>query len=326
MKRLQSEYNIMSDTSQFTGPSDTIIRGFIKSGFSVSRKASERIDVVKMKLYNAFNTAELPGSLVLWKQSNLSKQSDPAVLEVWNHTEKYCTFLRETLEMYSIDHRGKCVISSVHVGKRLCNAFWNGYFMVYGDGDLSKYLQPFCRDPMIIYHELTHGVIQYNFPLDYSGQSGAINEHVADVFSVIAHHYLNESTPKCGRWDPGSMIVTKRGMSLRTFDDNKAYDYEELGTDEQVKHASNFYEGPEDEGGVHINSGILNHMFYIFCTLLDEVIWEKPLKIWYGALVGIRHDCEFEEFAGRLATSCDNLYSNRELEFLIGALQGVGIA
>lgn len=294
--------------------------------FSLRRHTSDKLDNIKMKVYNAFNTLDLPGALILWKQSNVSKQSDPAVIQVWKHTEMYCRFLQKILGINSLDGKGKCIITSVHVGKHLSNAIWNGYMMIVGDGDLSKYLHPFYRDPMIIYHELTHGVIQYHFPLDYNGQSGAINEHIADVFSVIIEHYYTNSTPKSGRWNPGDKIITKRDMSLRTFEKGKAYKYDELGEDDQVKHTKDLYEGQDDSGGVHINSGILNHMFYLFCMLLNENIWDKPLKIWYGALIDIPHHCNFEEFASRLAESCDRLYGDRELEFLIGALQSVGIS
>ncbi len=320
----------MPDTSSITGPSDTMgknshYQGFVKSGLSLGRKTNDKLDMIKMKLYNSLNTADIPGSLILWKQANLAKQSDPAIIEVWNHTQNYIMFLRQVLNIYSLDGKGKCVTSSVHVGKHLCNAFWNGYFMIYGDGNLNNYLQPFYRDPMIIYHELTHGLIQYNFPLEYFGESGAINEHVADAFSVIVQHYLDKSPPSEGRWNPGSKIITKRNMSLRTFDDSVAYDYAELGRDDQVKHAKDFYEEEEDFGGVHINSGILNHMFYTFCMELNENIWDKPLKIWFNALMNIRPNCNFEDFASLLAESCNDLYGEEALNILIKALSHVGI-
>jgi len=319
----------MPDTSSVTGPSDEVIkinekRGFINSKFSIGKKTSEKLSVVEIKIYNALNLSELPGVLILWKKSKLNKQSDPAILEVWKYTEKYATFLKDILNIQSLDGKGKCLISSVHVGKKLCNAFWNGYLMVYGDGNPDKYLQPFYKDPMIVYHELSHGLIQFNFPLKYIGESGAINEHVADVISVVAHHYLENNLPKEGRWDPGSMIIIKKNMSLRTFDGTKAYNYKELGVDEQVKHSKDFYSGEDDKGGVHINSGILNHVFYLFCMELNEVIWKKPLNIWLGALMGIREDCNFEEFVGRLASSCDKLYSAKELDILIGSFLKVG--
>lgn len=296
----------------------------MKGGF-IGRRTSDRLDSIKMKVYNALNGSDLPGTLVLWKNSNLNKQSDLAVIEVWRSSERFAHFLRQILSLNSVDNRGKTIISCTHVGKNLCNAFWNGYLMVYGDGNLLKRLRPFYIDPMIVYHELAHSVIQYNFPLEYSGESGAINEHVADVLSVVAQHFIEDSMPNNGRWNPGSMIITDYDMSLRTFLNTKAYNYPELGEDEQVKHAKDFYTGEEDEGGVHINSGILNHAFYLFCMELGEHIWERPLKIWFNALIGIKPNCNFEDFAGRLARCCDELYGNKVLEMLIRALASVGI-
>ena len=40
----------------------------------------------------------------------------------------------------------------------------------------------------------------------------------------------------------------------------------------------------DDNGGVHINSGIPNHAFYLFCAYLGGRAWELPGRVWYRAL------------------------------------------
>ena len=54
--------------------------------------------------------------------------------------------------------------------------------------------------------------------------------------------------------------------------------------DDQPAHMSEFYDGQEDNGGVHINSGIPNKVFYLLCTGLGGNSWDKPLKIWYQTI------------------------------------------
>ena len=263
--------------------------------------------------------------MVVWENEHMKDQTDNAIVTVWKYTLNYYKFLSDILSLNSIDGKGRCIISSVHVGKSLCNAYWNGVYMIYGDGNRELSLNPFYSDPMIIYHELTHGLIQYRFPLDYDGDSGAINEHVADVFSVICQHYFDNNTPDDGRWDPGALIVDRKGMSLRRFDNKVAFDYPELGIDDQAKHTIHYYGGEEDNHGVHINSGILNYMFYLFCISLKEKIWEKPLMIWRGALGRVKRDCDFSQFALSLIEACDDKYSEAVTELLLNAMEKVGL-
>src|SRR6202000_2799539 len=99
------------------------------------------------------------------------------------------------LDRNSIDDRGLRIDSFVHYGNKFNNAFWDGGEMVYGDGD-GKLFREFPGASDVVAHELTHGVTQYTTPggLDYSDQSGALNESISDVFgSIVKQWSLNQS-------------------------------------------------------------------------------------------------------------------------------------
>jgi bacillolysin len=64
----------------------------------------------------------------------------------------------------------------------LDNAFWNGEYMFYGNG--ASAFKPLARGLDVGGHEMTHGVVQNTAGLEYQGESGAINESMADCFGV----------------------------------------------------------------------------------------------------------------------------------------------
>ncbi len=100
--------------------------------------------------------------------------------------------------------------STVHYSRRFDNAMWDGKQMVYGDGD-GRIFNRFTVAKDVIGHELTHGVTQYTAGLGYSGQTGALNEHLSDAFGIMVKQYVlgqtltnptGSSAPGCS--PPGS--------------------------------------------------------------------------------------------------------------------------
>jgi Zn-dependent metalloprotease len=199
-----------------------------------------------------------------------------------------------TYEMYrqvfgriSIDGRGMRLDSTVHFSRMFDNAFWNGSQMVYGDGD-GILFQRFTKSVDVIGHELTHGITQCEVELAYHDQPGAINESISDVFgSLVKQHTLGQSAAEAD-WLIGAGLFTSRvrGIALRSMKaPGTAYDDPFLGRDPQPAHIRDYVSTFEDNGGVHINSGIPNHAFYLTATALGGVAWEKAGHIWYGTLL-----------------------------------------
>jgi Zn-dependent metalloprotease len=239
----------------------------------------------------------------------------------------------------SVDDRGMRLDSSVHfredTTEAFDNAFWNGSQMIYGDGDgvtFGRFTQ--CLD--VIGHELTHGVTQYEAGLAYHGQSGALNESFSDVFGSLVKQWHKKQTVAQADWLIGAGLLGKsiHGVGLRSLKaPGTAYDDPHFGgKDPQpstmkgyVKHADT---RAGDNGGVHINSGIPNHAFYLVAMQLGGYAWERAGKIWYDTLCNrIRADATFNTAAAATLASATTLYGSTsvELKAVKAAWQQVGV-
>ena len=219
--------------------------------------------------------------------------------------------------------------SSVHYGSGYDNAFWNGSQMVYGDGD-GKLFHRFTLSVDVIGHELTHGVTAHEANLEYQDQPGALNESISDVFGSLVKQRGLGQTAGDADWLIGEGLFTKRvsGRALRSLEaPGTAYDDPVLGKDPQPGHMSDYVETSDDDGGVHINSGIPNHAFYLAATAIGGFAWEKAGRIWYVALRDrLRHGSDFAEAARLTAAVAADLFgpSSPEAEAVIAAWDTVG--
>jgi Thermolysin metallopeptidase, alpha-helical domain len=99
----------------------------------------------------------------------------------------------------------------------------------------------------------------------------------------------------------------------------------DLGTDPQPKHMDDFYDGPDDYGGVHINSGIPNHAFFRVATALGGKAWEKAGRIWYETLRKLSAKSEFQEAAETTAEVAGTAYDSATAKVVRDAWAAVGI-
>ncbi|KAM0241688.1 hypothetical protein ACHAPO_001379 [Fusarium lateritium] len=158
------------------------------------------------------------------------------------------------------------VISTVHFGKQYENAFWDPekLQMVFGDG--GEFLNNFVGCIDVIGHELSHAVTSNTSPLDYYGQAGALNEHISDVFGIMVKQQVQDEKSPVADWLVGEDCILPgvKGTALRSMKDpGTAYDDPIFGKDPQVAHMKQFKTTFEDNGGVHIFSGIPNRAFYL---------------------------------------------------------------
>ena len=225
--------------------------------------------------------------------------NDDAVNEAYDFSGITYDFYKEIFDRNSLDNKGMSLISSVHYGKNINNAFFNGEQMLYGDGDGKIFIR-FTRALDVVAHELTHGVIMHESNLEYLNESGALNEHFADAMSALVKQWHLQQPVEEADWLMGDAIVAPSlGVkSLRTFKAEKAYEnHPVLGTDRQPKHIKDKYTGFEDNGGVHINSGIPNHAFYLVAIELGGKSWDKTGSIWYKTLRNLNKSSNFQEAA-----------------------------
>ena len=124
---------------------------------------------------------------------------DPAVNQAYDNFGDTYKFYWEVLHRDSIDDQGMPIHGMVHFDTDYNNAFWDGEgHMWFGDGDGTMF-SDFTKSLDVIGHELTHGVTQYTANLAYSGQSGALNESLSDVFGSLVKQYALQQTADAGR-------------------------------------------------------------------------------------------------------------------------------
>ena len=147
----------------------------------------------------------------------------------------------------SIDNNGFALWSYVHYDYNYVNAFWDGQRMTYGDGDASH--TPLTTMD-ICGHEITHGVTEKTAGLVYQNESGALNEAFSDIFGTAIEFY---AVPEDANW----LIGEKIGNAFRSMANPKLYNCP------NTYHGQYWAFGSGDNGGVHTNSGVLNHWFYL---------------------------------------------------------------
>jgi Zn-dependent metalloprotease len=211
---------------------------------------------------------------------------DVAVGEAYEHLGITWDFYFEVFARNSLDKNGMTMEGVVHYRDHYDNAVWNGTQMLFGDGSGYRFTR-LTQSLSICAHELTHGVIQYDGPLVYLQQAGALNESMADVMGTLVEQWHVGETADQADWLIGREILAEgvTGRALRSLKaPGTAYDDDVLGKDEQPAHMRDFVDTDEDHGGVHINSGIPNHAFYLLATALGGHAWEDAGRIWYASL------------------------------------------
>ncbi len=236
---------------------------------------------------DAFNTSPQNNSFNYDHVTTINNSwNDRASVSAQHNGSKAYLYFRNLHTRNSINGSGGNIVGMINVsdedGKSMGNAFWNGAAMFYGNGDSA--FKPLAAGLDVAGHEMTHGVIQNTANLTYQGESGALNESFADVFGVMIDRddwLIGEDVVKTGAFPSGAL----RSMS----DPHNGAATGDFGSGWQPKKYSERYTGSQDNGGVHINSGIPNHAFYLFTNdtrlgSTDNDRKVKAEKVYYRAL------------------------------------------
>jgi Zn-dependent metalloprotease len=201
-------------------------------------------------------------------------------------------FYKNTFGRNGIRNDGKAAYSRVHYGNAYVNAFWDDscFCMTYGDGAGNA-------DPLtaldVAGHEMSHGVTSNTAGLNYSGESGGLNEATSDIFGTGVEFYAANSSD-VGDYLIGEKIdINGNGTPLRYMD--------KPSKDGGSK--DSWYSGIGSID-VHYSSGPANHFFYLLsegsgAKVINGVSYNSPtadglpvtgigrdkaLQIWYRAL------------------------------------------
>lgn len=177
--------------------------------------------------------------------------------------EHYLKMLKEN----NIEFKLKTIVCIS--GVPINNCYWNSFYMTLGTGNHSPRKSQLVK-PLysvdIIAHELTHALIEQICDLTYSGESGALNESIADILGVCCDYYTLECQIKQGNiigdnnvvWAIGSRVKIN---ALRSLSDPHSHGHPKMIGDKY------WYVGREDYGGVHTNSGVINWFFFRLCKI-----------------------------------------------------------
>ncbi|MEU2654092.1 M4 family metallopeptidase [Streptomyces sp. NPDC007325] len=279
-------------------------------------------------VYDAQRRTELPGVKVRGEGGEAT--GDATVNRAYAGLGATFTLFRDAFGRDSMDGAGLPLLATVHYDENYGNAFWNGEQMVFGDGDDEIFLD-FTLPVDVIAHELAHGFTQYTANLEYFSQSGALNESVSDVFGALVKQHALGQTAEQADWLIGEGLFhpNVEGTALRSMKaPGTAYDDDVLGKDPQPAHMDDYVRTSRDNGGVHINSGIPNHAFYLAATELGGHAWERAGRIWYDVMTGgtLTPETRFSEFAVATVAAAKARYGDAaEIQAVTKAWAAVGV-
>ena len=176
---------------------------------------------------------------------NANEQMDDAAIDAhWGMQETYDYFLNEH-GRDSYNGNGGLITVYIHYDNNWFNAQWTGNgVMRFGDG---------ANNPLtsidVTSHEFSHGVTEYTAGLIYQNESGALNESYSDVFGTAVEFYA--------LGDEADWLIGKENFLLRSMSDPKSFG------DPDTYRGDNWNFGTSDNGGVHTNSGVQNHWYYL---------------------------------------------------------------
>ena len=207
----------------------------------------------RQSTYDARNRNSLPGTLATdsddnWDLLGSKSPAQQAMVDAQFYARVTDNYYLNTYNFNWTTHYPQGMISTVHLQRNYNNAYWNGTQMAYGDGDGTNFLN-FSGDLDVVGHELSHGVTEATSNLIYQNESGALNEAFSDMMGTAIEFYYGT-----GNWTIGEDI---------TVGSNGIRNMANPGEDGDPSYYADRYTGTSDNGGVHTNSGIANHWFYL---------------------------------------------------------------
>lgn len=213
-------------------------------------------------------------SLYHVSSSSASSGWDAAGVSVMAHIATVHNFYHATFGRNGLDDNHRNYMAAVHMGHNYANAFWNGTYIVFGDGD-NQTFSNLAASLDIAAHELQHGITEFTAKLKYENQSGALNEAYSDVFACMVDD---------DDWTVGEDCTIPAPGYLRNLA------HPEQGLDPLPATMSDYRNLPNTEagdwGGVHINMSIPSRAGYLMAEGLPSgaIGRAKTAQIWYRAL------------------------------------------
>jgi Zn-dependent metalloprotease len=296
-----------------------------------------------IKIYDAKFVPQIismfkPGNLVL-EDGQKKTLIMPKTARILNsNLEKVRDFFAEEFERKSWDNKGTDIIASLNINRFTIldvlgskqNAAWAKTRFIFGAGD-DKGLDNFEKALDVVGHEYTHAVVQSTSNLKYEGQSGALNEHLADVFGVIVNYKHNKNLPN--PYLIGATVLNgayaEKAHALRDMmDPSKGLSQQpshmnDLKSEKFKKFAPGCVSaGDNDNCGVHILSGIPNKMSAL---VMSAIGIEESAELFYNVMTKrLTENSQFSDYRTALMEECKT-QSSDTCGIVDDALKSVGL-
>lgn len=282
------------------------------------------LNVFKSIEQELYDTLEKKYRLLTYSEDKLSVlYVKNSVVDIHFNTTMYLEFLQKKLNRQSVNNSS--LLISVFNVQNLDNAFFTGEFMVYGNG--KTYFYPLTSID-VGGHELGHGIVQATAGLEYSAESGALNESFADIFGTAFEFYIyerfNNDDDKSNdiQGESDWLIGEDIGKQIKYLRDMK----NPTTARQPKKYGGEFWVDTKDTsenndyGGVHTNSGVGNHCFYLAS---QELSIDTVLPIFYNCLLKLNRNSSYQEFGKSLLESTPELHKGKIQKCLleVGILQ-----
>ncbi|MCF4140419.1 M4 family metallopeptidase [Streptomyces sp. Tue 6430] len=285
-----------------TGTGKSLYSGTVTIGSTLSGSTYQLYDTSRggHKTYNkARSTTSSAGTLFtdadnVWGTGVASSSStdQTAAVDAAYGAQTTWDFYKNTFGRNGIKNNGVAAYSRVHYGNAYVNAFWDDscFCMTYGDG--SGNTKPLTSLD-VAGHEMSHGVTSNTAGLNYSGESGGLNEATSDIFGTAVEFYAANSSD-VGDYLIGEKInINGNGTPLRYMDQPS-----------KDGSSANYWSSTLKNLDVHYSSGPANHFFYLLsegsgAKTINGVSYNSPTyngstvtgigrakaaQIWYKAL------------------------------------------
>ncbi|MET7478425.1 M4 family metallopeptidase [Streptomyces sp. NPDC005648] len=240
-----------------TGTGNTQYSGSVSLSTTLSGSTYQLYDTTRggHKTYSLNNGTSGTGTLMtdsddVWGTGSGSNTQTAGADAAYGAQETW-DFYKNTFGRSGIKNDGVAAYSRVHYSSAYVNAFWDDscFCMTYGDGSGGTHA---LTSLDVAGHEMSHGVTSNTAGLDYSGESGGLNEATSDIFGTGVEFYANNSS------DVGDYLIGEKidingdGTPLRYMDKPS----------KDGSSADSWYSGVGNLD-VHYSSGPANHMFYL---------------------------------------------------------------
>lgn len=207
-----------------------------------------------IQIFNSKNTENY--AEISFVDNHIFLNNDPTANAVYWATQKTREYFLNVHKRNSLDGNGMPLYSWIHYEKDYNNAFWNGYWVSYGDGDNNIFSS--LTAPDVVAHEIGHGITDFSADLINRDEPGALNESFSDIFGEIVERYMRGSND----WLVGADYTLSPDInSLRNM--SMPNDPNALIQQPDTYLGGFWYTDFDDNGGIHYNSGVQNYWFYL---------------------------------------------------------------